>query len=152
MQARHITTFVRDAARFSIIILLLTAACYGTQPQAVASSISPPYTPAESGQEMFNAYCASCHGTDGRGSGPTAASLKTRPSDLTQLARHNHGVFPSAAVTSTIQHGTNPAHGSSEMPVWGPGLNRVSGHDEEVTRLRIQNLVTFIESLQKKNK
>lgn len=150
MPATQIVPTVLGAARFCVIFLPLAAACYAAQPQATVSPISPPYTPAESGRKMFKAYCASCHGVNGRGNGPAAAGLKIRPTDLTQLARHNHGAFPFAAVTSTIERGATTAHGSSEMPVWGPGLNRVSGHDQEVTSLRIQNLVRFIESLQKR--
>ena len=142
--------FDGGASCFCVVFFSLAAAFYGAQAQTVASPISPPYTPAESGRDMFKAYCASCHGANGVGNGPAAAGLKTRPTDLTHLARHNHGVFPSAEVTNTIERGTTTAHGSSEMPVWGPGLNRVSGHDQEVTTLRIQNLVRFIESLQKK--
>src|ERR1022692_4235248 len=40
-------------------------------------------TSASSGKEMYWAYCAACHGTDGKGDGPASAALKSRPLDLT---------------------------------------------------------------------
>jgi mono/diheme cytochrome c family protein len=36
------------------------------------------------GREVYAANCASCHGIDGRGGGPDAGQLTTRPIDLTQ--------------------------------------------------------------------
>jgi mono/diheme cytochrome c family protein len=40
--------------------------------------------PADAGQgrELFQARCAGCHGADGHGDGPAAATLGTRPRDL----------------------------------------------------------------------
>ena len=32
--------------------------------------VPAPYTNPSSGKEMYNAYCASCHGLDGKGDGP----------------------------------------------------------------------------------
>ena len=43
----------------------------------------PAMAGAESaGRVLYTTYCASCHGVDGRGSGPVAGSLVVRPSDL----------------------------------------------------------------------
>jgi hypothetical protein len=136
-------------SRSCMFPLLVAATSYCAQQRPVGNHISPPYTPAESGKKMFNAYCASCHGVKGTGNGPAAALLKTRPTDLTQLAKRNSGVFPSAWVARVIKKGTTPAHGSSEMPVLEPGLNRVSGHDEGGMLLRIHNLVSHIGTMQR---
>ena len=46
------------------------------------------------GRDSFEFYCASCHGTRGKGDGPIASALKVAPSDLTSLARRNRGAFP----------------------------------------------------------
>src|ERR1039458_2265890 len=51
-------------------------------------------TSASSGNEMYRAYCAACHGTDGKGDGPASEALKSRPLDLTDLAKRNGGKFP----------------------------------------------------------
>ncbi len=44
-------------------------------------------TASNSGKEMFNNYCAVCHGRHGKGDGPAAAALKVPPTDLTTLAQ-----------------------------------------------------------------
>lgn len=78
------------------------------------------------GKAEFQSSCASCHGTDAKGKGPVSNQLKTPPPDLTTLARSNNGVFPANAIYETI-HGSKaiPAHGTSEMPVWGERFNPV---------------------------
>ena len=47
------------------------------------------------GLELFQAYCATCHGREAKGGGPMAASLKTPPADLTTIAKRNKGTFRS---------------------------------------------------------
>jgi mono/diheme cytochrome c family protein len=72
----------------------------------------------DAGQVEYMGHCASCHGVDGKGQGPTASKLKRRPPDLTMLAKRNRGVFSPSAVYEKID-GRKSAHGSGEMPVWG---------------------------------
>jgi mono/diheme cytochrome c family protein len=101
------------------------------------------------GRDSFELYCAPCHGTDARGSGPVAPALKTAPPDLTQLARRNGGAFPAdrvrAYVTGTGR--TLPSHGPAEMPVWGPTF-RAFEADVRVQE-RIKNLVEYLATLQR---
>ena len=107
-------------------------------------------SPAKGG-EMFRSYCAACHGKDAKGAGPASAELKTAPPDLTTLAKRHDGKFPEDYVTSILRNGAKaPAHGSAEMPVWGPLFGSVSGGDQTVVNMRISNLVRFLESLQVK--
>jgi mono/diheme cytochrome c family protein len=108
-------------------------------------------TPSNSGKEMFNSYCAVCHGKDGKGDGPAASALKTPPIDLTALAQKNGGKYPAAHVAAVIKgQATTPSHGSQDMPVWGPLFSSISqGHEGQVQQ-RITNLVTYIDSLQAK--
>jgi len=101
------------------------------------------------GRDSFDRYCAACHGTTAHGDGPVAAQLKTRPPDLTQLARRNGGTFPASRVSGYVS-GTGralPTHGPAEMPVWGPTLRALDASDARVT-VRLQNLVAFVESIQ----
>jgi mono/diheme cytochrome c family protein len=104
-----------------------------------------------SGKEMYTSYCAVCHGTDGKGGGPAASALKTPPADLTMLSKNNGGKFPSLKVASTVR-GTSdlPAHGSKEMPVWGPLFRSISGGHESEVQQRVANLTQYIETLQAK--
>jgi len=110
-----------------------------------------PPTSAASGKQMFQAYCASCHGATGRGDGPAAAALKSSPADLTALRQKNGGKFPADRVTSILRgQSTVTAHGNRDMPVWGPVFWHMSqGHESEVQQ-RIANLTRYIESLQAK--
>jgi mono/diheme cytochrome c family protein len=126
--------------------LLLPAQDATTKIKTVA--VSP--TNADSGKGMFVAYCASCHGLDGKGNGPAARALKRQPADLSVLAQQNGGKFPAQRVMSAIQDGVQPVHGSKEMPVWGPILSSVSRDSDAVVKQRIVNLTTYIESLQAK--
>lgn len=103
------------------------------------------------GKQMYTAYCAPCHGVDGRGHGPAASALKVAPADLSNLAKMNHGKFPDTHLLAVLQFGVEmPAHGSVQMPVWGPILasfNRTSPVDGQ---LRASNLVRYLQTLQAK--
>jgi len=75
---------------------------------------------ARLGRIEFNAYCAQCHGTSGKGDGVIAQFLTVAPPDLTGLQRDNGGVFPFARVYDIIESGgAITSHGTPEMPAWG---------------------------------
>jgi mono/diheme cytochrome c family protein len=138
----------------ALIVFSYTVAAQGQMQDQTKTTIQhvpiKPTSPA-SGKEMFVAYCAACHGTDGKGGGPAASALKVAPANLTQLSKNNGGKYPALKVAAII-HGESapPAHGSSEMPVWGPLFRTVSGgHDEQVEQ-RVSNLTHYIETLQAK--
>ena len=77
-----------------------------------------------------------------------ASALRTRPADLTALAQRNDGRFPRERVRDFVTgSGRQPAaHGTTEMPIWGP-LFRAFETDARV-RERIENLLTYIDSIQ----
>ena len=123
------------------------------QSQTTIKKTSITNTSPASGAEMFNSYCAACHGKDAKGDGPAAAALKTPPPDLTMLAQHNGGKYPSAEVESVLKFGAEkyPAHGAKDMPVWGPLLGSISGGQRsDLVTLRINSLNRYIESMQAK--
>ena len=111
--------------------------------------IPAPRTDPTNGKMMHEAYCAPCHGSDGRGHGPMAAGLRVPPADLTRLARANQGKFPDARIVSVLRYGTD-AHGSPEMPVWGTVFGRMSTPNRQEKDLRMTNLSRYLESLQAK--
>jgi len=101
------------------------------------------------GSDSFQRYCATCHGGSGKGDGQVAAALKTRPADLTQLARRNDGLYPADRVRALVAgYGSSlPAHGPSEMPVWGPIFRALDPSDVRVA-IRIDNIVEYVGKLQ----
>jgi mono/diheme cytochrome c family protein len=103
------------------------------------------------GVDLYKSYCAVCHGTNAKGNGPMASTLKVAPPDLTHLATRNGGTFPKALVASMIQ-GTGklvPGHGTKEMPIWGPIFSQVT-RDQDLGHVRIDNLTRYLESIQAK--
>lgn len=110
-----------------------------------------PQTSAASGKQMFEAYCASCHGAGGKGDGPAAGALKSLPADLTMLNKKSGGKFPTDRVYSILRgQATVEAHGNRDMPVWGPVFWHMSQGRESEFQQRIANLAHYIESLQAK--
>jgi len=138
--------------------LLLTAlaavfaASMGYANQSTVKVIIPVNkTSPTSGKLMYANYCASCHGMDGRGHGPVATELKSPPTDLTMQSRNNHGKFPDRHIVTVLQFGAEtPAHGSVEMPVWGPILGKMNMSNPQDRRLRISNLSRYLETIQAK--
>jgi len=109
------------------------------------------FTDPSSGKQMYMAYCASCHGTDAKGDGPASPALKQFPTNLTVLAVKNGGVFPESHVAQVIRGDLmTPAHGSKDMPVWGPVFMSLDRDGDATVQLRAHNLSTYIGSLQQK--
>ena len=101
------------------------------------------------GRGLFLQYCASCHGTDAKGAGPAAASLKGPVPDLTALPLKN-GQFDDARVRTSID-GTQAktAHGSREMPVWGKVFeSRPTKPGAAYAQADIWALTEYIQSIQ----
>lgn len=71
------------------------------------------------GKEEYQARCASCHGANGKGTGPLAMFLKDPSADLTQLAKKNGGVLPIERIYQSISGENVPYHGTRDMPIWG---------------------------------
>ena len=105
--------------------------------------------PAGSG--LFSTYCVVCHGTDGKGTGPLASSLKKRPADLTALAKTNNGTFPRDMVAKVIDGRDGvKGHGGGDMPVWGDAFSRSQDAGPQAVKDRIDALVEYIASVQAK--
>lgn len=107
------------------------------------------------GRNAYRDMCASCHGADGHGDGPNAAAQSQRPTDLTQLAAHNGGVYPRAEVTQVVSGQRDiAAHGGRDLVVWGSKLRPVDSGPAAVAALettrRAALLVDYIGTLQAK--
>jgi len=135
----------------AVLMVWAAASTAQEQPKTTVKHVPAAATSPASGAEMYKAYCAACHGTDGKGNGPAASAMKVPPTDLTTLSKNNGGKFPEAKVASTIRgEAVIAAHGTREMPVWGRLFWSMShGHEGEVQQ-RVSNLTKHIESLQAK--
>jgi mono/diheme cytochrome c family protein len=133
-------------------LLLASGLCLAQDQKPVVKEAPIKQTNAASGKEMFTQYCAPCHGVDGKGNGPAASAMKTAPVDLTQLAKKHDGKFPGNSVASTLKFGGGGtgAHGSADMPVWGPLFQSLDKFHDTTVQQRISNLVSYIEGLQAK--
>lgn len=106
----------------------------------------------EAGARDFDRYCTSCHGREGKGDGPVAEALRTKPADLTRIAARREGGFPKAEIAKWIDgRFRTPFHGTREMPVWGVRLAEGYAPDEfaqALVRGRIVNLLAYLETIQ----
>jgi mono/diheme cytochrome c family protein len=135
------------AALVGAMLLQAWASAQTTGPKNPSLVIS-----SMAGRDLFEFYCAACHGRDGKGGGPVVPALRVAPADLTTIATRNAGTFPQARVESLVtgdQDHLTPAHGSKDMPVWGP-IFRGLDPNETANRVRIANIVGYIESIQAK--
>lgn len=126
-------------------IALLWAMPTGAQEQEVI----------EAGRREFQRSCATCHGVDAKGNGPSAAFLNVKPADLTQLSEKHGGVFLFWRVYEEIEGSKDfviRGHGAREMPIWGERFRfeKSDGEDHKTgVRGRILSLVYYLQSVQK---
>jgi len=126
-------------------LMVLTSEAFAQQKQG-----APP------GRGSYVRYCGDCHGADGKGDGPKAATLNPSPADLTQLAKKNNGTFPTGRVTRILDGSEAiPAHGSAQKPVWGhvfgAGEHAAGGNPQQtIARQRIQLILQYLETIQEK--
>lgn len=145
-------TAIRFAAAVVATVALLNSPVWGRDRQSTGPTTPSLTIRSVAGRDLFMFYCATCHGRDARGRGPVAAALKIPPADLTLIARRHDGAFPRGRVEQFITIGdsaVDSAHGTKEMPVWGPIFG---GRDpaDAMVKIRIANLVSYIESIQTK--
>lgn len=139
--------------RLIVLAVAVSSGAFAQEPTPKALTIrrSPaPPTSAASGAEMYRTYCAACHGVAGHGNGPAANALKKSPADLTMLAKNNGGTFPAQRFRDVVGAADLPAHGSREMPLWGPVFSRQSPHGPEGVKLRVYNLMKYVQAMQAK--
>jgi mono/diheme cytochrome c family protein len=141
----------RPATAAALLVLVFGAVAGAQQKPTVKHVPARPINSLE-GVDTFKEYCAVCHGADARGGGPAAPALKVAPADLTRIAQRRKGEFPREDVRATIVgERVLPAHGTTEMPMWGNVFRSFgSGLDDTTHKLRIQNLVKYLESIQVK--
>ncbi len=104
---------------------------------------------ADQPRTLFEAYCAACHGRDGRGSGPAAQSMKAPPTDLTRLSQSSGGEFPWSRVERCIMASDRraPASVTEGMPVWSP----IASHESDRgAAAHARDITSYVESIQRR--
>jgi mono/diheme cytochrome c family protein len=137
-------TFFGSAVLLAALMALYPGSMFSGPPAVADNRLSI------DGRALYRDYCASCHGVEARGGGPVAQALNTPPPDLTRISARNGGTFPLDRVSRIISgYDKAPgAHGSADMPVWGPVFSRIES-DRELGRLRIDSLAKYLSQIQK---
>jgi mono/diheme cytochrome c family protein len=143
----------RNLALFFVLFLLLflVFAQLTAKARSPLDNFPPLPTASASGQEMYSAYCAECHGRDANGGRSPAVAFGAAAPSLTTLSKMNHGRFPYAVVKDAIRgdyHGT--VYGAGEMPPWGFLFRYVGGGSDLEVEMRINRLTEYLHSLQDK--
>src|SRR6266540_2665679 len=128
----------------AVAALSVSAAVVGAQTKIEKVPIRP--TSAANAKQMFDTYCAVCHGKDAKGGGPAAAALKKAPADLTRISARNGGSFPDVKVKRFIE-GLDQvaAHGTRDMPMWGELFRSLDGASNSgFAQIRVQALNDYL--------
>lgn len=135
-----------SASLLTLAILPMRTGAFAPERQ-----VKPPRQDYNAGAYLYRTFCASCHGEEGRGNGPVAGLMLTRPSDLTTIGTRGGGQFNRPEVHMAIDGRRRvPGHGSADMPIWGDVLKVTEGHDDAIVKKRIDAIVVHLESLQRK--
>lgn len=105
------------------------------------------------GEQLYQRFCAACHGDKGAGDGPVAPFFKLAPPDLTRIAKRRGGVFPEGDIRRIID-GTavRAPHGARNMPVWGMEFyysDAGNPDEQKQVSVLIDRLVSYLRTLQK---
>jgi hypothetical protein len=77
--------------------------------------------------------------------------MRRTPPDITGIALANGGIFPTDRIRRIIDGREVEAHGDRNMPVWGDAFKAVrGGHSEESVRARIESIVEYLKSIQRR--
>ena len=115
---------LREAIVWAGVLLCGAALAAGVQAQDLAR-----------GKSTYKELCTKCHGAGGKGDGKEAATLETKPKDLTDCARM--AKFSDAELFRFVKQGGKAAGLSKDMPAYADSLE-----DDE-----IQDVVAFLRTL-----
>jgi len=105
-----------------------------SQPSATAASSASaaPLAPAAEAKQLLHDRCAMCHGQDGKGDGPSAATLSPKPRDWSNVE------WQKSATDAEIRNailGGGPAVGKSPLMPPNPDLRDKPAVLDELVKL-----------------
>jgi mono/diheme cytochrome c family protein len=120
-------TLVLRLSLASIVALLIAA--WAAPPTAADMAAA---------KQNYQTFCVKCHGPEGKGDGPGAAALKTKPRNFNDCARMK-GITDDT-LFKVIKNGGAANGLSADMPAWSQGFE-----DDE-----IHGLVDYVRAFCKK--
>ena len=157
---------MRKPLTFIAVVLAILALGAGVAAQSPPRPSAPPTiivvnaTPSNTvdGAALYQAYCASCHGWNGKGGGQAARAIPTPVPDLTQFASvHSSTVHNTndcqlsiIAALQTGHRGPNDPHvteGDLDMPNWAPIFKSLSSN-QAAAYLRMRNVAQHVAAIQ----
>ncbi len=131
MSCRERVGTQRHMCRSALVALLVTASLTGCHQKAAAPPGEPmlaavrgdqraaglTYAEAQ-GRLLFQQYCATCHGDEGKGDGQNASNLNPAPPDLTAPKAAPDAVY----LRRVIAQGSAAVGRSPLSPPWGRSL------------------------------
>jgi mono/diheme cytochrome c family protein len=104
-------------------------------PTPAAPAAEPAGDPVARGNQIYQQYCASCHGPEGNGDGPVSAGLDPKP------AKHSDGAYMNALtdahIEKVIKEGGASVGKSPLMAPWGATLSDA----------QVKDVMAFVRSL-----
>ncbi len=145
----------RGASRAKLAALAMLALGFGPCPEGSETPRSAPSGEVDPGRALYVAYCQGCHGSQGRGDGPVASSLRVPPPDLSRLwEKYGTPLDRDRLVAYIDGRSLLGLHGDSEMPVWGDEFfgdtPPLAPNVEGLKRHLIELLADHLERLQSK--
>lgn len=105
---------MKQSSLYKLIITSMLGMLFSTNAAA-------DYSKSFEGYKVFNKYCFICHGAEGKGDGPLAKKIETKPADLTDNNRLSKRTDKELIriIEGSAPHGTV----SSDMPSWNAALS-----------------------------
>ncbi|MBI4483167.1 MAG: cytochrome c [Acidobacteria bacterium] len=100
-----------------------------------SSGVAGPKGDAKAGLELHKKYCVRCHGEQGKGDGPGAKMLKTKPANWTDKALMSK--ISDDELFKVIREGGGAVGKAKAMP----------GFKDKLKDADVQNLIAFIRTL-----
>ncbi len=147
---------LRQPAGTVTVAVLLVALASVAWSQGTVTRLQMRPIASVNGKDVYQAYCAYCHGDDLRGRGPGLGGTRMPTADLTTIALRNDGKFAAGDVEEKINRwkavprtmAEFNAHVAQPMPAFGPILAKLYPQEVRDRVIRLSNLVSYIKSKQ----